>query len=225
MDIGTLSAVPHPVKKRRYDASGRRAAAEQTRRSVLLGARDLFTTRGYAATSVADVAAAAAVSVDTVYASVGRKPQLLLAVLDMTLAEGDEPVDAEERGYVRAIREAPTAREKIAVYADALGRLLPRTVPLLVALRAAGESDADCRATYLQVSERRRANMARFAEELKETGELRSGLAVDTVADLVWSMNSPDFYLLVTSRGHGPQQYAALVRDVWTRTFLREPGG
>ena len=35
-----------------------------------------------------------------------------------------------------------------------------------------------------------------------------------------WSMNGPEYYLLVTSRGRTPQQYAAWVADVWTRTLL-----
>ena len=85
------------VKKRKYDASRRRAAAEQTKAAVLRAARELFTTRGYAATPVADIARAAGVSVDTLYETVGRKPQLLLAVHDMELAGGDAPAETEQR--------------------------------------------------------------------------------------------------------------------------------
>ena len=80
-------------------------------------------------------------SVDTVYTSVGRKPELAVAVVDMVLGSSDEPVPAEERDYVRAVRAAATGREKIAVYAAALRTLVPRTAPLLEALRRAGESD------------------------------------------------------------------------------------
>lgn len=211
------------VKKRRYDASGRRAAAEQTRIRVLRAARELFTARGYAGTSVADIARAAGTSVDTLYASVGRKPQLLLAVHDMELAGGDAPVDAEQRDYVKTIREATTASDKIATYADALGRLLPRTVPLLDSLRTAGQTDPACREVYRAVSERRAANMRLFAADLRSTGEVREDLDDDDVADLVWSMNGPDYYLLMRSRGRTPEQYAAVVREVWTRTLLRNP--
>lgn len=211
------------VKKRRYDASGRRAAAEQTRTRVLRAARELFTARGYAGTSVADIARAAGVSVDTLYASVGRKPQLLLAVHDVELAGGDAPVDAEQRDYVKAIREATTASDKIATYTDALAKLLPRTVPLLDSLRVAGQSDPACREVYRAVSERRAANMRLFAADLRSTGEVREDLDDDDVADLVWSMNGPDYYLLMRSRGRTPEQYAAVVREVWTRTLLRNP--
>lgn len=190
---------------------------------MLRAARELFTARGYAGTSVADIARAAGVSVDTLYASVGRKPQLLLAVHDVELAGGDAPVDAEQRDYVKAIREATTASDKIATYTDALAKLLPRTVPLLDSLRVAGQSDPACREVYRAVSERRAANMRLFAADLRSTGEVREDLDDDDVADLVWSMNGPDYYLLMRSRGRTPEQYAAVVREVWTRTLLRNP--
>jgi AcrR family transcriptional regulator len=215
--------VTEPVKKRSYDASRRREAAEQTKLRVLRAAAELFTTRGYAVTSVADIAQAAGVSVDTLYAAVGRKPQLLLAVHDMELADCDVPGAAEQRDYVKQIRAAATAADKIAIYAQALGRLLPRTVPLLVSLRVAGETEPECREVYQAVNERRAANMRRFAADLRGTGEVRQDLTDDDVADLVWAMNGPDFFTLMLSRGRTPEQYAAVLRDVWTRTLLEAP--
>ncbi|HEY6793184.1 MAG TPA: TetR/AcrR family transcriptional regulator [Kineosporiaceae bacterium] len=212
-----------PVNKRRYDSTRRRASAERTRAAVLLAARDLFTRHGYAATPVTDIARAAGVSLDTVYAAVGRKPQLLLAVHDMELAEGGTPVDAEQRDYVQQIRAAPTAAEKISTYAAALARVLPRTVPLALALRAAGETDPACREAYAGLTERRAANMRLFAQDLRGTGELRDDLDDAAVGDLIWTMNSPDYYTLVLSRGRTPQEYADLVQDVWTRTLLQNP--
>jgi AcrR family transcriptional regulator len=191
---------------------------------ILRAARTLFMERGYAATSVSDIARAARVSVDTLYASVGRKPQLLLAVHDMELAGGGAPVDAEQRDYVRRIRETPSAAGKIAVYASSLGELLPRTVPLLEALREAGRTDPECDRVYRAVAERRAANMLRFAEDLRRTGELRDDLDDETVAALVWSMNAPEYFRLLEARGRTPDQYAALVRDVWSRALLRDTG-
>jgi AcrR family transcriptional regulator len=212
--------VPDPVKTRTYRSERRQAQADATRRAVLLAARDLFVGHGYARTAVGEVARRAGVSVDTVYASVGRKPQLLLAVHDMALAGADEPLPAEQRDYVLAVRAAVGARAKIEVYAAALGRLLPRTVPLAEALRVAASTDEACRAVWRGLTERRAANMRLFAHDLRETGELRPDLTDDEVADLVWSMNSPEYYLLVTSRGATPERYAAQVADVWTRTLL-----
>lgn len=212
--------MPEPVKTRRYDATTRRRRAEATRRRILRAAAALFAEHGYAGTAVTQVARRAGVSVDTVYASVGRKPQMLLAVHDAVLGGGD-PVPAEQRDYVRAVREAVGARAKIAVYAEALGRLLPGSVPIAEALRVAGQTDPDCRAVRAALDDRRARNMRLLAADLRATGELRDDLTDDAVADLVWSMNSPEYYLLVTGRGATPEEYAGRVADVWTRTLLR----
>ena len=211
------------VKRRRYDTSGRRAGAEQTRLRILRIARELFTTHGYAATSVTDIARGAGLSVDTLYASVGRKPQLLLAVHDMELAGGGPPVDAEQRDYVKRIHAAATGAAKIATYADALADVLPRTVPLLVALREAAIHDPECRKVYESIGDRRASNMRTFAADLRSTGDVRADLDDDAIADIVWSMNGPDFFLLMQSRGRTPAEYAAMVRDIWARTILRSP--
>jgi AcrR family transcriptional regulator len=210
--------VAAPVK-RPYDASRRRAAAERTRLGILAAARDLFSEAGYAGTSVQDVARRAEVSVDTVYASVGRKPQLLLAVHDMVLAEGVAPVPADERTYVRAVRAAVTLEDKITTYAAAMARVLPQTVPILKALREAGVTDPECAAQHEALIERRAANMRLLAADLRSTGELRADLTDDDVADLVWTLNSPEWFGLVASRGRTPEQYGALLADVLVRTL------
>ena len=212
--------MPDPVKSRSYRSAARAERAAATRLAVLVAARELFTSQGYVATTVAQVAERAQVSVDTLYASVGRKPQLLLAAHDMVLAGSDEPVPAEDRDYVVAVRRAEGAGAKINVYAEALGRLLPEVVPLSNALRVAGANDPECQAVWEALNARRAVNMRRFAADLRFTGELRDDLTDDDVADLVWSMNSPEYYLLVTATGRTPADYAAFVADVWTRVLL-----
>lgn len=190
---------------------------------MLRAARALFIARGYAETSVADVARQANVSVDTIYASVGRKPQLLLAVHDMILGSSDEPIPAEQRDYVRRLREAATAEDKILLYAETLAELLPDTVPLDLALRDAGAREPECRELRASISRRRRANMLLFAADLRGTGQLRPDLTDEQAADLVWSMNSPEYFQLLADAGYTPDEYARLLADVWTRTLLAPP--
>jgi AcrR family transcriptional regulator len=212
--------VPDPVKTRRYTSAMRAEQAAATRGAVLTAARELFTTSGYAGTTVAHVARLAGVSVDTVYTSVGRKPELLLAVHDMALGGGDEPVAADQRDYVAAIREASSARAKLQAYASALEERLPTVVPLAESLRVAAEHDLDCRAVLERLDARRAANMLRLAADLRATGEVRPELPDADVAHLLWATNSPAFYRLATSGGRGPGDYAAMVLDLWTRTIL-----
>jgi len=212
--------VPNKVKTRSYHSPQRREQAATTRSSVLAAARDLLEHQGYAATTVADVARLAGVSVDTVYASVGRKAELVLAVIDMVLGGADEPVPADQRDYVQAIRDEATARGKIAVHAAAVARLVPRTAPLQEALRKAGDSDTDCAATWRALVTRRAANMRLFAADLRATGELRDDLTDEEVADIVWSTNAAEYWLLLEQRGWTPARYEALLVDAWSRTLL-----
>lgn len=212
--------MPRQVKTRAYDGSRRKAAAAQTRQRILDAARELFLARGYDQTSVADIAEQAGTSIDTVYATVGRKAQLLLAVHDMELAAAPQPVPAQQRDYVQHVHAATTGAEMIRRYAAAMAERLPRTVPLMEALRAAGAKDPACAATYHSLSQRRLANMRLFAADLRSTGDLRNDLGDDEVARVIWSMNSPDYFRLLADAGCTPEEYAALVGDVWTRTLL-----
>ncbi|WP_377643480.1 TetR/AcrR family transcriptional regulator [Oryzobacter terrae] len=213
--------MPDQVKTRSYRSPRREEQAATTRAAVLDAARTRFTSVGYAATTVADIARDAGVSVDTVYASVGRKPELLLCVHDMALAGGEAPVPATDRDYVGAMRQAPTAAEKLTVYAHALAERLPHVVPLGEAMERAAEDDAACRAVWEGLQARRLANMRHLAAELRETGDLRDDLTDDDVAHRLWIANSPAYYRLATAGDRTPGDYAAHVLDTWLRTLLR----
>lgn len=212
--------MPKYVKTRSYRSPHRREQAVNTRSSVLSAARDLLQDRGYAATSVAGIAHLAGVSVDTVYASVGRKPELVLAVIDMVLGGADEPVPAEQRDYVLAVRTEPSALGKIRVYAAAVALLVPRTAPLQEALRVAGQTDVDCAATWRSLVNRRADNMRLFAADLRSTGQLREDLSDEQVADVVWSTNAAEYWMLLDQRGWTPARYEGLLVDLWSRMLL-----
>lgn len=213
-----VNAPPRTARPYRSQRRAERAAA--TRRDVLAAARDLFVSEGYASTTVAAVAARAQVAVDTVYATVGRKPALLREVVETSISGTDHAVPATEREYVRRIREAATAGEKIAVYAAAVAEIQGRLGPVYLALREAAATDDDCRTLWDTISTRRAANMRQLAADLRATGELRTDLTDDDVADVVWSMNGPEYWaLLVHERGWATERYAAWLADAWTRAL------
>jgi hypothetical protein len=70
------------------------------------------------------------------------------------------------------------------------------------------------------VMDRRAANMLLLAADLRATGDLRADLTDREVADLIWSTNSPDSWLLLRSRGWSAQRYADLLEDLWCRLLL-----
>ena len=206
------------VKSRPYRSDLRARRASDTREAILLSAYAAFTTRGYSATTMADVASAAGVAVDTIYATVGTKTALLRLLID-TAISGAAAVDAPERDYVRHIEAAGSAAEKLSLYVDAITGIVPRLSPLLSAIRTAG--DADATALWSGISARRAANMRLFAASLRRTGEIRSDLDDATIADTVWTLCAPETYeLLVYTGGWSPAKYATWLRDALERLLL-----
>lgn len=207
--------------KRGYHAPRRAAKAAATRLAVLEAARDLFVANGYTATGVAEIAVRAGVAVDTIYAAVGRKPALLRELVETSISGTGDAVPAEERDYVTRIKQARTATEKIELYALAVGAIQQRLGPVFLALRDAAASDPDCAALWQRISRRRAANMRRFAGELRDTGQLRDDLSDDEVADIIWSMNASEYWvLLVHERGWTPRRFSAWLADAWTRLLI-----
>jgi len=70
--------------------------AQQTRRDILGAARRLFAERGYSATSINDIAEEAGVAIQTIYARLGSKRGMLLALIDLIDEEAGVGTLAEE---------------------------------------------------------------------------------------------------------------------------------
>jgi AcrR family transcriptional regulator len=210
------------VKGPAYKSPLREEAARRTRHAIVEAARRVLAERGYAAMTMADVAKAANVALDTVYASVGRKPVLVALLVETAITGTDQVQAAEERSYVRAIRAATTAREKLSLYAGALADIHPRLAPIANAVHAAARSEPELAKVWTSIAERRAKNMRLFAEDLAATGELRKGLDVAEVADVVWTTGSPEMWLLlVRDRRWTSAEYATWLADAWARLFLR----
>jgi AcrR family transcriptional regulator len=213
--------MPEPVKPRTYRSSVREEQARRTRRTILDAARTLFSEKGFVATTIAQIAAEARVAVDTVYASVGPKPVVMRLLMETAISGSDEAIPAEKRDYVRQVRAAPTAGQKIRIYASAVTAVNTRLAPLHLVLRDAAAQAPELAQIRDEISARRAGNMRLFAQDLADTGELRPGLDVSEVADVVWSMNSAEYFtLLVRERGWTPERFARWLADTWCLLFL-----
>jgi AcrR family transcriptional regulator len=220
MNICIMTRMPSPVK-RRYDASRRRQAAARTRSAILDSARQLFTERGYAATSMTAIADRAGVALDTVYAAVGRKPELARMLIETAITGTDQAVPAEQRDYVRAIQAAPDAETKIAVYAAAITAITSRMALILGIIQQAAPTEPELAALWTEIAERRAANMRLFVADLAAVAPLR--LNPDQAADIVWATNAAEMYqLLVGQRGWTPERYQRFLADTWQRLLLAD---
>lgn len=209
------------VKRRRYNSTIRTEAAHRTRQRVLDIARELFITNGYAGFTMLEVAVRSQVALDTIYATVGRKPQLVRLLVETAISNTHQAVPAEQRAYVQRIQAAATARDKLAIYAAAVVDIQGRLAPIVRALEAAAAAEPELGMIWREISERRARNMKMFAAELMKAGGLREGITVDRIADVIWAMNGPELYtLLVSQRGWSADELEAWLADAWARLLL-----
>src|SRR5438477_5242420 len=122
-------------------------------------AQAIFLEKGYAGTTMPAIAHSAGIALDTVYASVGKKPALFALLVETAISGTDVAVPAAERDYVRAIRAEPAAWRKLAIYAAALRRIQERLAPLFCVLHEAAPLDPALGEMWKSIAERRAKNM------------------------------------------------------------------
>ena len=205
--------------KRRYDASGRQAQARRSRQVILDAAERRFLAGGYAATTIAAIAAEAGVSVETIYKAFGGKPGLVRAIYHRGLA-GREAVPAFQRSD--AMRERETDPRTIMRNWGALASEVSSAVsPIVRLVRAAAASDPDMAALLEANNEVREQRARHHARFLKRRGYLRQGLSLAQATDILWTCTSDELYdLLVTQRGWSLPRFARFLADYLIATLL-----
>jgi AcrR family transcriptional regulator len=205
--------------KRRYDSTGRQAQARRNREAILDAAQRQFLEGGYAATTIAAVAAEAGVSVETIYKAFGGKPGLVRAIYDRGLV-GPEPVPAYRRADEMRERETDP-RAIMRNWGTIASEVSSVVSPIARLVRAAAASDPDMAALLganNEVRERRARHHARF---LKRRGYLREGVSLAQATDILWTCTSDELYdLLVTQRGWSAPQYGRFLADYMIATLL-----
>jgi AcrR family transcriptional regulator len=200
--------------RRRYDGSGRRAQAAETRLRILVAARELFIAQGYGPTTIAAIAAQAEVSVPTVYAGFETKAALLKRAIDVSIVGDDEDVPMVDRPTTHWVSEATTAEGVLGRYAVVACEISERVAPILdVLLRAAG-TDPELDALAREYDAQRLFGADRIAREVVARTKLPKGRTRAAVRDLIWLGIAPEQYtLLVTRRGWSRDRYQVWLTD------------
>lgn len=197
--------------RRPYRSPVREERAARTRSAVLAAATRLFRERGWAPTGMRDIAHAAGVAVETVYASFPSKVDLLVTALEEALVGDPTAVPLTQRPEFAALSDddRPT---RVASAARLLTDVHDRTAALYLALRQAAPGNPRL-AEHLHLCDfRRRANVEHGLTYVKGatlTGEERDGLT--TVLDV-------DVYQqLIEGCGWSRRQYESWVVGVVNR--------
>jgi AcrR family transcriptional regulator len=198
-----------PVKHtRRYESPHRREQATATRRQILDSAQRLFEQQGYAATTMAAIAAEAGVALKTVYVAFETKSGVLRALWHMLLRGADDDVAVQDRDWYREVLAEPDPERRLRLNARNSRAVKERAGGLMEVIRTAAPLDPDIAALWSRIQSDFYANQRAIVEGLADQRALRPGLDVARAADILWTLNHPDVWQLFTrSRGWAPDDY------------------
>jgi AcrR family transcriptional regulator len=168
------------MASRSYSSPVRARHAADTRRSIIEAAGRLFADQGYARTSVAAIASAAGVALNTVYTSVGGKSALILAMTE------DSATDGASVEALRKVAALDDPREILRVTAAGTGRVRRQQSRTLAIVLDNRNADPDIAAAADLATRIVRERLGGVAGRLVETGGLRPGLDRPQVEQTLW---------------------------------------
>jgi AcrR family transcriptional regulator len=189
------------VKRAETPKLSRPDRAKATQWRIMKAAYTLFCEQGYAATTMAQIAEAAGVAVQTVYFTFHTKPALLSRAYEVAVG-GDPPTMPQEQAWRREMLAAPDFRDALRAFVTGSGEIMRRVTPLYFAARVAANADADA-ARVMAFNENGRAAGYRVDLEILRTkAKFRPGLSLERATDLLLVFVGPDVYhALVDGRG------------------------
>jgi AcrR family transcriptional regulator len=209
-DLTSRPVANSASSKRPYDARRRRQRAEEERRAtqskVVEAARDLFLTKGYVATTMAEIAKEAGVALQSVYSAGQSKADLLHLVSDLAVAGDDQQVMLVERPGFAALAAETAPERQVEMMAGLIAATLERLAPVWMAYREAAAVDAKAAANLEAAHQRRHQT---FAAMIGLLPEHRLRVSPQEAADTAWAIGSIDVFLLLRSnQGWDAPRYA-----------------
>jgi AcrR family transcriptional regulator len=203
------------VKRRSYQTTIRRGDAPGL---VCDAARELFTTNGYPATTIEDIATAAGVARPTVFSAVGSKPAILKAVIDRAMAGDQTPVAVADRPWYQEAILEPDAGRAITLHARNITMIVGRVAALLRALETAATVDTDAAALWAATRRQRREGTAAIATDIASKTALRC--EEKELADLLFTLPPDAYHRLVTEEGWSVERFETWLADLLHRICI-----
>jgi AcrR family transcriptional regulator len=170
----------------------RRERARATHWRIVEAAHRLFTSQGYASTTMGQVAEAAGVAVQTVYFVFHTKAALLARTIDFAVMGKETPRPPEEQPWYRAMRDAPGIDEALRHLVTGVGAMMPGVIPLTLPARASDDPEL---ARVMAETDGWRADGYRvMLEILRGKAPLREGLDPERATHLLLLYVGEDVY-------------------------------
>lgn len=191
---------------RAYACRSRAQSAARTRASIVEVARELLPSG--AALSIDAIAAAAGVSVQTLYTHFGSKRGLLVAVIDTAQRDVGLYVDFER------IWQSPDGETALRRMLEATFRLWDRAWPLVAFTERARRTDDEIERYGREIDGYRLSNLRSITNQLAREGRLRPGIDAEQAADLAFAQSMPSvFQQLVLVRGWPVERATSVIID------------
>ncbi len=175
----------HVSSSRRYHSDLRQERADDTRLRIRRAARTLFSTQGFAATTIAEVAKSAGVAPQTVYSVFGSKRGIVAAMLD------DIEETSGQEDWVARIRSAHDPRAQLRLFVAWLHVFYDSSAPVLRAALVARD-DPDVGSLVAQGDTNRRNGTAELVAQWSEQRVLRAEVDRTRAAETMWLITGPE---------------------------------
>lgn len=207
-------------EKRPYHSQIRQRQAEETRRRILVAARALFESRGYALATLEAIAELAEVSPKTIAAVFGSKLALLAEVIN------PEAFSPGVRQLIEELRATEDPARQLSLVAQITRHAYEPLVSSLELLRTAGAVAPELADVARQIGTRRHQNQARLIASLHEQGILRPDLSSEEAASVLWALTSYDLYrMLVVEQHWEPTRYETWLAQLLIQHLLVSAAG
>jgi AcrR family transcriptional regulator len=186
----------------------------QTRKSILDAAWTLLEERG-TGVRIADIAAKAGVSRQTVYLHFGDRASLFVEL-------GDHIDVSFGRDRLRArVFGAPTGVESMRRWVQTMSWYTAKIDSVSRILELAAESDEALAAVWKDRMTGRRGHVRRIAERMASDGQLADGWTAEAAADLIFTLTLPGPWRVLTSvAGWSKARYAREITRLLERSLL-----
>jgi AcrR family transcriptional regulator len=200
--------------KRRYRSPRRKQQAEATRRAILDAAIELFTSQGFAATSIREIAERADVSEQTVYNSFGDKIGLLVSA---GTSYAESSAGQQEVAFLAALAAEPDPIERIRLVARSSRRIWEGGAAELERITLIPElTDPRLEEAARKSLEYKHANTRATCAILFPDGLRRPGLELDHIAAFATAIDSGVTVTTLRSLGWSMDDWEAWVVDLLT---------
>ena len=193
MTTGRSSAGDHRSRQKRVGD----ALRQDTRNRLLEAAEVEFAARGYAGTTVTRLAAAAGVSVQTLYLAWGSKRALLRGYMEKALAgSAGSPAEAAQR-----FSDDMKPERRLSELANLVTEVAQRAAIGWTLYRDAAAIDPEIADDWNELQLLRHQLFAHVIGRIPGTA-LAPGLTTEGAIDTAWTIASPESYDLLVNRLH-----------------------